>query len=210
MKLIKINTDHYVIVDDSEIKEGDWVYQPMTNAVYKTSRTDNSDIGYKITHSTQPLGVKPITDKVVIEEDKDGKPLMSAQYVELDMSSTVKPLSLQEVKELISEVDVEKKAMIEYEESRGNGSEYAGGAYSGYINGYNQALADNKDKKYTGQEVFDLMCKAFEQGFKKADVVDAGLESKETDVECAWILKVHGRPKTEWEVEFIDGKLKLK
>lgn len=24
MKLIKINTDHYVVVDDSEIQEGDW------------------------------------------------------------------------------------------------------------------------------------------------------------------------------------------
>ena len=42
---------------------------------------------------------------------------------------------------------------------------------------------------YTEKEVFDLMCKAFEQGFKKYEVVDAGLEGKETDIECGWILK---------------------
>lgn len=45
-----------------------------------------------------------------------------------------------------------------------------------------------QNKQYTRDEVHMLMCLAFEQGFKKADVVDAGLESKETDVECAWIL----------------------
>ena len=32
MKLIKINTDHYVVVDDSEIQEGDW-YIDDTNRI---------------------------------------------------------------------------------------------------------------------------------------------------------------------------------
>jgi hypothetical protein len=45
-----------------------------------------------------------------------------------------------------------------------------------------------ESKQYTRDEVHMLMCLAFEQGFKKADVVEAGLEAKETDVECAWIL----------------------
>lgn len=44
-------------------------------------------------------------------------------------------------------------------------------------------------KNYTRKEVLDLMFQAFEQGFKKADVVEAGLEGKETDIECAWILR---------------------
>ena len=44
---------------------------------------------------------------------------------------------------------------------------------------------------YTEQEVVLLMTKAYEQGFKKADVVEAGLESKETDEECRWILIKH-------------------
>ena len=41
---------------------------------------------------------------------------------------------------------------------------------------------------YLKEEVFKLMCIAFEAGFKKAEVVEAGLEGLETDVECAWIL----------------------
>ena len=45
-----------------------------------------------------------------------------------------------------------------------------------------------ENKQYTRDEVHMLMCLAFEQGFKKTDVVDAGLEGKETEVECAWIL----------------------
>jgi len=54
------------------------------------------------------------------------------------------------------------------------------------------------ENKYTRDEVHMLMCKAFEAGFKKADVVDAGLEGKETDVECAWILtKYDSEPNKE-------------
>lgn len=54
------------------------------------------------------------------------------------------------------------------------------------------------NKQYTRDEVHMLMCLAFEQGFKKADVVNAGLEGKETDVECAWILtKYDSEPNKE-------------
>lgn len=42
---------------------------------------------------------------------------------------------------------------------------------------------------YTKQEVRDLMKKAFDAGFKKADIVEAGLEAKEEDIEVNWILE---------------------
>lgn len=42
---------------------------------------------------------------------------------------------------------------------------------------------------YTQQEVLQLMYQAFESGFKKYEVVDAGLESIETKEECGWILR---------------------
>lgn len=45
-----------------------------------------------------------------------------------------------------------------------------------------------EQRMYSEEEVIDLMTKAFESGFKKADVVEAGLEGKETDVEVKWIL----------------------
>jgi hypothetical protein len=53
-KMIKLSDTHYIVVDDSEIKEGDW-------CVYKTGEIIqylvklNTDNLRKITHSTQPL-----------------------------------------------------------------------------------------------------------------------------------------------------------
>ena len=86
MKLIKINTDHYVVVDDSQIKDGDWYYDFIYNKIDKCNLyIGKHDTCKKITHSTQPLGIS--WQQEVIE------------------------LSLQEVKELIGEVDVEKKAL---------------------------------------------------------------------------------------------------
>jgi hypothetical protein len=45
--------------------------------------------------------------------------------------------------------------------------------------------------KYSEEEAKHLMTLAFEQGFKKADVVEAGLEAKETDTEVNWIFLKH-------------------
>ena len=197
MKLIKINTNHYIIVDDSEIKEKDWVIDSL--GIRQITSFESvmviKDITHikKITHSTQPLGIKPITDKVVIEKDKDNNPLMSAQYVELDMSCTVKPLSLQEVKELIGEVDVEKKALA-FAEAESYGK-LNGDLWKGFLFGYNQALEDNKEKKYTEEDIY----KAYRAGMQFVG------EDKGSLGEFIQSLQ----PKIEWEVEMVDGKLKL-
>ena len=68
------------------------------------------------------------------------------------------------------------------------------------LNLNNTTMKIMENKQYTRDEVHMLMCLAFEQGFKNADVVDARLENKETDVECAWILtKYDSSPdKTEY------------
>jgi hypothetical protein len=59
MKLIKISSDHYIIVDDSEIKEGDWVLDVYDNSIKLISNTVilplDKDYWKKITHSTQPI-----------------------------------------------------------------------------------------------------------------------------------------------------------
>ena len=41
---------------------------------------------------------------------------------------------------------------------------------------------------YTEEEVVILMTKAFETGFKQYEIVEAGLEGKETDVFVRWLL----------------------
>lgn len=57
-----------------------------------------------------------------------------------------------------------------------------------------KALKERDEKieqMYSEEEVKHLMTLAFEQGFKKADVVEAGLEAKETDTEVNWIFLKH-------------------
>ena len=166
MKLIKINIDHYVVVDDSEIKEGDWfinetnnIEQGIGNYPYKSLSPECK----KITPSTQPL-----------------------EGVEL--------LSLSEVKKLIGEVDVEKKAE-KWFESQGHNIYNHYNTMPSYVSGYNQALEDNKEKKYTEEDID----KAYWAGMQFIG------EDKGSFGEFIQSLQ----PKTEWEVEFVDGKLKL-
>ena len=61
------------------------------------------------------------------------------------------------------------------------------GAYerTGFINGAKWQA----ERSYSEEEVLQLICKAFEAGFKKYEVVEAGLEGLETEIECNWILK---------------------
>jgi len=188
MTLIKLSEDHYVLTDDSEIRIGDTVAEKLLTGKYElftihTLNDIDKSTQKKIAYSTQP------------------------ESLGTGWMQSVLPLLLSEVKEVLGIVDVNKKAW-KYNPVKKLDAAFIRAAY---LCGYNEALEDNKEKKYTRNEVHSLMCKAFEQGLKKADVLEAGLEGKETDVECAWILTRHdSTPKTEWEVEMVNGKLKLK
>ena len=60
-KLIKINEGHYIVVDDSEIKNGEWMYDETPEKGFEEVRQLISNSLYqgggywKITRSTQPL-----------------------------------------------------------------------------------------------------------------------------------------------------------
>jgi hypothetical protein len=91
MELIKIDTDHFVVVDDSEIKGYDW------------SRFDYSDFSEMpnvITHSTQPLDT-------IILKNRDHSQSVGHYY------GNGGQLSLQEVKKLIGEVDNKTSWQVE-------------------------------------------------------------------------------------------------
>lgn len=172
MKLIKINTDHYIIVDDSEIKEGDWVIDSLGIRQVKSFAGVMvvKDITHikKITHSTQPnKGMENVTF-----------------------------ISPREVKELIGEVDVKKKAEefigCKYDDIEDSIGQIG---YDSFIRAYYQALEDNKDKKYTEKDID----KAYWAGMQFVG------EDKGSFGEFIQSLQ----PKTEWEVEMVDGKLKL-
>lgn len=46
----------------------------------------------------------------------------------------------------------------------------------------------NKENLFTESQVLEYGVECFESGFAKCDIVEAGLESKETDIEINWIL----------------------
>ena len=57
MKLIKIKEDHYIVVDDSEVRPGDYVYTSVTSKTVRFTdpRHFSDDTYWKVTHSTEPL-----------------------------------------------------------------------------------------------------------------------------------------------------------
>jgi hypothetical protein len=192
MKLIKLNTDHYVVVDDSEIKEGDYYVRTDTNLIFSTLKGSNPHIiekyCKKITHSTQPLSEKCKTCTGYCEQCVDG----------------TKSLSLQEVKELIGEVDVEKKIRNEmgipdYLPINSMSPPMQGSLDFG-IKCYTQALEDNKEKKYTENQAKQIW-KAGQEYWKTSGASITFEELTE---------RMINQSKTEWEVEIVNGKLKLK
>ena len=190
MKLIRLTNDHYVVVDDSP-KGEDFCIPIGTKYLDDTFNireaiTENIDYWaarkdyYIITHSTQPLASM--------------KELIGKGY------DTILPINIDEVKDLIGEVDVENKAKYKFPNDTPNGLKIGTSSYKqrGFISGYNQALEDNK-KKYTFNQITDAISMAREINGKES-YYRYSMEEIVQSVE----------PKTEWKVEFVDGKLKLK
>lgn len=205
MKLIKLSTDHYIVVDDSEIKEGDWfidVKKPLRPRQIKTKHLleDLFDSEKKITYSTQPL------ESVSLYNTSTGDISEGLRFL------NVKQLFLSEVKELIGEIEVDDKAIeamdlrysAEPEEDRDRES-----FFNGFKTGYNQCLEDNKDKKYTEEDLRKAFVEGVDSQFVTVNMDSLGKrDAYRTDVLNDFIESL--QPKTEWEVEFVDGKLKMK
>jgi len=177
MKLIKLSEEHYIIVDDSEIKEGDWIGFPNLKKFVPVQYLGGDLTGgeKKITHSTQPL------------EWFGGEIIF-----------------LSEVKELLGVVDVEKKARNWSTRQTTRSTDYWRSMVSTYVEAYNECLEDNKEKKYTEEDLITFGIRVTSEAFS---IIDGKgyVDMKKFDkiLQCI-------QPKTEWEVEFIDEKLKLK
>lgn len=95
-KLIKLSPTHYIVVDDSEIKEKDWFYFKIDNIVdivqveskFHLEKIKKHKENKKVTHSTQP------------------------ELLGIGWMQSVKPLLLSEVEELINGYSVEKMAKL--------------------------------------------------------------------------------------------------
>lgn len=189
MELIKINEDHYIIVDDLEIKEGDLCYDPEGSPghrgikyVVKCLRTAPDSYWNKfckkITHSTQPLEYV----------SGYGEKSIDVPLYTIEGFDKIQMIPLSEVRELVGEVDVEKWARSQFSSEP---NDYEETYYLGLINGYNQALENNKKKKYTENDVIRIVQKSRETGLK------------------AEYLMLTFQPETNWKVKFDQAKLKL-
>ena len=183
MKMKKLSEEHYIVVDDSEIKGGDWIgflnLEKFVPVQYFGGDLTGGE--KKITHSTQPLDCAC---------SNRGYKLNTNCAERNRCFDKVQYLPLQEVKEVLGVVDVETKAHNWSTRQTTRSTDYWRSMVSTYVEAYNECLEDNKEKKYTEE---DLM--KFYKYVKTHTVTEA--------------LR-HIQPKTEWEVEFVDGKLKLK
>ena len=206
MELIKINTDYYIIVDDSKIKIDDF-YIDDSNTVrcaitevesYWTHRKHYK----KVTHSTKPL------EDVTVLVRPDGSDVSETIF------DKVKGISLPEVKKITGEVDMEElelkyhQQLIQRREVAKNFRGQVAGNHpdmftsremlsmmEGFTDGYTQALEDNKNKQYTEEDMKYM----FECG-----------RNYQNNAEVTFKVSMDFiKDRVKWEVEFVDGKLKL-
>lgn len=184
MKLIEIKKDHYIIVDSYDIKEGDFMYDIDGDIGIAIGKDKSQWEGnMKITHSTQP-----------IDGDEVGA-----------CFTKIKQLSLVEVEELLFGYIVEKMVENKWNEITANlklDTLHKGMWCGGFQHGFNANKELTKDKLFTVEQAY-LIWKAGQEYWKTSG-------SSITFEELVERKKELLQPKTEWNVEFIDGKLTLK
>lgn len=195
MELIKINREYYIIVDESKIEHNDWIQRNDEHPQAVVDHRWNFEGKYrKVTHSTKELGSN-----------------VGSTYT----PSNVKYLSLEDVKKVTGEVDMEElelkyhQQLIQRREVAKNFRGQVAGNHpdmftsremlsmmEGFTDGYTQALEDNKNKQYTEEDMKYM----FECG-----------RNYQNNAEVTFKVSMDFiKDRVKWEVEFVDGKLKLK
>jgi hypothetical protein len=205
MKLIKINPDHFIVVNDFYESKSDIKQEDVNSFFYHKEEG--------VVFVDRIVNVSLICDNIKTEFFYASLRKITHSTKELE---DVKILSLSEVKEVIGEVDVEKLA-----------EEYIGDKISdpfdplkrlliaGYIDGYNRAL---KDHKYTEEDLRKAVDMARDIADDSAHDTFTVDDIKGCTEICTygWREKYsnekiiqHIQSKTQWDVEFVDGKIKL-
>lgn len=212
MKLIKLSDNHYIVVDDSEIGEGDYVYfkgRIIGSNILKVHLTE--DDGYtllddkglkvlvhknttpKITHSTQPL------------ENGIGKSINGTYPSEYPRFDKIKPLSLLEIEEAIYGYNVEKMAKYHYGFHRKT-LEFEDGFMLGFQIAHKELVKD----KLSVNQVID-----FYNWLKKSygsvkPLEEAQIIHRTTPDKIVEMYLQSLKEQTEWNIEFDEqGKIVL-
>ena len=191
MKLININSDHYIVVDETIQPVSGWYYDKFIEKIRNTNgaeyssfvKNQTSYLTLQITHSTQPLGL-PVGKVAMVSSIKE---LVEKGY------DSILPLNIDEIKELTGEVDKAVYHNMTLEQMSHSG-------HYDFVKGYNQAIEDNKEKVYTEKQVIDAVLFGVKKGLDVGNV-------DETDNDWVRNYVKSIKPKSEWEVEFVDGKL---
>jgi hypothetical protein len=202
--LIKLSETHYIVVDDSEIKEGEWYLTFMNNEVAgEPRRCEDSSYSFgnckKITHSTQPL--ESIEDSEVWEDGKYLGPDYAFQEI--------KYLPLAEVEEAVFGYSVEKMAKHHYGNHRKT-REFEDGFILGFQIAHKELV---KGKLFPVEDMINAFISGTNSGANYESIVNGcsgDLEEAENFAKCEFEdFKKSLLPKTEWNIEIINGKIKL-
>lgn len=166
--------------------------------------------------------VKLLSDYFVV---KDGDTIVAST----ESTDKVQQLSLLEVKQLIGE-PITRELFLEDVKNREIHPLEALGITKGFILGWGLCEGENQDKKYSRedfdkidkwrmenyQRIEDELAKPFEE---KAQLLGQKLQEDTTNLPDTFFEDVHKEvlnrafqsiePRTEWDVEFVDGELRL-
>ena len=202
-KLIKLNDQHYIIVNDSEIKEGDWVCNIQKPYIKQCQDIDvdyynkRNDVFKKITHSTEPLEYKYGSQKHGFNMG-----VMSSD-IKL-VYDQIKPLDLSEVEEAINGYSVENAA-YHFCDNVVHPKDETRSLYFAFCTGFKAHQELVKDKLFTVEDMLNFSW-----------WLNKNLGQYSSDENAHFELKYFNQwkklnpPQTEWDVTFHEqGKISL-
>ena len=193
-KLIKISEEHYVVVDDSKIKNDNWALL-------------NYPSGKEIVLMTEDVPFKNAT--CINSENKfhhcGHKKITHSFGIELD---GIKKRPLSEVEKLIYGYSVEEMTKNAYSKhsvkndrlSLDEQIQRTGGFNVGYKEGFSAYKELTKDKLFTIEDMKESFLKGINFAHKP--------HPKDMELEKEFIESLV--PQIEWDIEIINGKIRLK
>lgn len=185
-KLIKLSDSHYIVVDKSEIKEGDFVYHPEVSQEYTIVNTlkEGNEKYSKGQHIAKGVYKhKPTTNEFY---KKERKITHSTQPLEGENTNwefgwdKIKPLNISEVEEVINGYSLKKISTGMF-----------------FDKGFNAHKELTKDKMFTLEDMQKVIRLARVQSY-------GGFNNSIESIIQSLL------PKTEWDIEFDEqGKIKL-
>lgn len=148
------------------------------------------------------MTLKKLSEDHYVIVDDYGVDIYSTQKVD---NTALKPLSLSEVKKLLGMVDVESRALkpaIKYIKIYTDANTFD--FRKGYEKGYNEAIEDNKEKVFNKNDMIRLAIHCWNIASRPVHGATYNVNEIVEDFMKPLL------PKTEWEVEFVNGELKLK